>query len=92
MDNKEIENYYTLYTTFWKIFKRYSSFDGAETDVFWTNLLNDTSAAYKELRNINQRLAYSLATATNIAIQDAYRSKIESLEDQGRQMDLFDLG
>ena len=78
MSEKELKEYHILFTTFWKIFHKYSSFTGADTDQFWSDLVNDTSAAYQELRNIDKDLAYRLAVATIIAIQDIYRRKSDA--------------
>ena len=93
MNEKEQQEYFKIYTAYWKLFKRYSMFNGAETDDYWKNLINDVNAAHNELQTIDHNLSKCLAIATMNAVQDAYRKKKQEIEDSdpGRQMDIFDI-
>lgn len=87
MNKKELEAYFSIYTEYWKIFRRYSTLEG--TDKYWLNFMNEVNAAHEILQNIDYELSKALAIATTTAIQRKYREKIEQFED--RQMDLFDM-
>ena len=93
MTEKEQQQYFTIWTMYWKLFRRYSTFNGAETDEYWQKLIDEVGAAHKELEKIDHDLSKRMAVLTLISIQRLYRQKKEELEDQvsDRQMDIFDL-
>lgn len=89
MNNKEIEEYFKIYTLYWKLFKKFSNLDG--TDAFWSNLLNESNALHEELQDIDYQLSKDIVIATVTAIDRKYKQKVKEYEDQGRQMDLMDM-
>lgn len=91
MSEKELQEYRIMFTEYWNIFKRYCAPDVDNTDVFWSDLVNDVCAAHDRFQLINDRLSYNIAIGINQGIQAIYDKKRQEAMFEGRQMDFFDM-
>lgn len=75
MTEKDKQNYFTIYTMFWKLFKRYSTLE--DSDQYWKDLLHEADAVRVEMDQIDPQLSMALATATLATLERCCKSRRE---------------
>lgn len=72
MTEKELKQYYEIYTDCWKLFREYSEPDG--TDEFWQRLVDEVDMLHK--KHGKSKFSQKMLFETMDEIEGVYKKKI----------------